>query len=555
MTAAIPRASIVTVSSRALQKRFGGEILRHGCDTDFFDPKEIDSTSARKMFRFSQPTILFPGVVRAHKGFNILAAAVQQIANARLAVTCGEDDFLEPEWSNYPLHKLFFVPYSSLPKLLAAADVIAIPQLDTEAARHQVPMKVFEAMSMAKPVVASAVGDLPEILADCGRIVPPADVHALRDSLLEILENATLARKLGEDARNRCEQHYSLQAIGEQLRQLCSRLSPIPTTHVALKKYSALQINVDAPGQIFSDMVLPFLARALDPWEVQKQLELVLPHAFQPFAVKAIRVKKYKPGRRCVVEYDLDCRAHERITVIGKSRKKRGEINHQVLDALHHAGFDSTSSDGISVPQAFGYIPEFRMSLQEKVSGVEATKLLASGEQEDLAAKIAEAIHKLHLCGVSSPRRHTLDEEMAILNNRLSQVGKAKPEWKMRIDRLLGSCFELANTIVERRAFAIHRDFYSDQIIVSPDRIYLVDLDLYSEGEPALDAGNFLGHTTEQRIRHPEQEKSLLLCEQAFETRFLELDRDSTSSYVDFYKTFTLARHIYLSTQYRERHA
>jgi thiamine kinase-like enzyme len=47
----------------------------------------------------------------------------------------------------------------------------------------------------------------------------------------------------------------------------------------------------------------------------------------------------------------------------------------------------------------------------------------------------------------------------------------------------------------------IHRDFYPDQILVDRDRLWLVDLDLCCQGDPALDIGNFIAHITEQSLR------------------------------------------------------
>jgi len=189
------------------------------------------------------------------------------------------------------------------------------------------------------------------------------------------------------------------------------------------------------------------------------------------------------------------------------------------------------------------------------LSGVSATKLLERPGGEHLAARIAEAIHKLNCCGVASPRNHTLVEEMGILQNRLSQVARTKPELSKRISKLLDACEELAETIRERKVRGIHRDFYPDQLVVDSARIYIVDLDLYSEGEPALDAGNFLGHLTEQWIRQPQHTFPLQNCERSFEKRFLELDVDSNESDVEFFKTLTLVRHVSLSTQYPERRA
>src|SRR5439155_2883514 len=126
--------------------------------TDLFDPARTDRESARREFGFAGATVLFPGTPRPHKGIEPLALAVSRIPGARLAIPCRPDDLAGPEWERFPIDRIQMVPYPALPSLLAAADVVAIPQLDEEAARYQTPMKLFDAMAMAKPIVATSVG-------------------------------------------------------------------------------------------------------------------------------------------------------------------------------------------------------------------------------------------------------------------------------------------------------------------------------------------------------------------------------------------------------------
>jgi glycosyltransferase involved in cell wall biosynthesis len=139
-----------------------------------------------------------------------LAKAVAAIPGARLAVACREHDFTDAEWARYPLERVPLVPYADVPRLIAAADVVAIPQLDTEASQFQMPMKVYDAMAMAAPIVASAISDLPQLLDGCGRLVPPGDVDALAEALRGLLKEPTEARALGRRARAKLLKHFTL---------------------------------------------------------------------------------------------------------------------------------------------------------------------------------------------------------------------------------------------------------------------------------------------------------------------------------------------------------
>jgi hypothetical protein len=67
--------------------------------------------------------------------------------------------------------------------------------------------------------------------------------------------------------------------------------------------------------------------------------------------------------------------------------------------------------------------------------------------------------------------------------------------------------------------------------------------------------GNFIGHITEESLRTREDAAAWQDREQAMEDRFVELSGESVRASVRVYTILTLARHIYLSTQFPERAA
>jgi hypothetical protein len=92
-------------------------------------------------------------------------------------------------------------------------------------------------------------------------------------------------------------------------------------------------------------------------------------------------------------------------------------------------------------------------------------------------------------------------------------------------------------------------------VIVDGGRLWLLDFDLYCQGDPGLDVGNFIGHITEESLRTREDAAAWQDREQAMEDRFVELSGESVRASVRVYTILTLARHIYLSTQFPERAA
>jgi hypothetical protein len=315
------------------------------------------------------------------------------------------------------------------------------------------------------------------------------------------------------------------------------------------------------PLGVTNDPAMSSLAAALDPAEVRRRfrgrLRRVTGENGLP-RLRTIRVTRYKPGRRCVIEYDLEVErpnaAPEMVTLIGKVRRLRsGKSGYRLLSALWEAGFGADSADGITVAEPIGVVPEFRMWLQRKVQGQVATDLLAAPGGEDLVRRIAEAAHKVHRAGVLAKRRHTMNDELRILHERLPSVARSEPRWAWRIQRLLDACDRLGAGTLEPEPCGIHRDFYADQVIVAGPRLCLIDFDLYCEGDPALDIGNFLGHIREQSLRSLGDPEALADLEVAMEEQFVELAGERTRPAVRAYKLLTLARHVHLSTLFPER--
>jgi len=195
------------------------------------------------------------------------------------------------------------------------------------------------------------------------------------------------------------------------------------------------------------------------------------------------------------------------------------------------------------------------MWLQRKVAGVLSGELLPQPSGVALARGIAEGLRKLHGAGVPAERSHSMADELRILHERLPLVSQARPVLKTRIDRILAASDRLGSSVPTPRRCGIHRDFYPAQVLVRKGRLFLLDFDLYCEGDPALDAGNFLGHMIEESLRTLGDPDALGEQQHALEERFVELSGPAVRPAIQAYTTLTLVRHIYLSTQFPERAA
>lgn len=80
-----------------------------------------------------------------------------------------------------------------MPEVVAAGHIVVVPQRDPLAARVQFALKQTNGMAMAKPIVSTHVGDLPEILGDTGYLVPPSSPEQLAPKIQWIFEHLDAA--------------------------------------------------------------------------------------------------------------------------------------------------------------------------------------------------------------------------------------------------------------------------------------------------------------------------------------------------------------------------
>jgi aminoglycoside phosphotransferase (APT) family kinase protein len=141
----------------------------------------------------------------------------------------------------------------------------------------------------------------------------------------------------------------------------------------------------------------------------------------------------------------------------------------------------------------------------------------------------------------------------AFLYGRLTALSVERPELSSRRHWILDACAELAAELPDDCLHGIHRDFYPDQVLVDGLRLYLLDLDLYTAGDPALDIGNFRGHIIEQSLRSFGRPDALFGCASALSEHYSTLAGTDLGHSIDSYTTLTLARHIAISTLFPDR--
>jgi len=217
-----------TVSTRALQARYGGVVVRHGPEEAAFDPTRFDASERRRLraafgLPMDAPVALFAGRPRPHKGWSVLLDALCHPAAAAWHLASAGDP-AHPAFAAAAarlgprFHFLGALPNAAMPGLLAACDAAPIPQRDTRYARAQLPAKMLEALAMGLPVVATPVGDAAEILGPNvrGLLVPADDAPALAAALAAVAGDPAAARRRAAAGR----EWYLAQAGRDAMRRV-----------------------------------------------------------------------------------------------------------------------------------------------------------------------------------------------------------------------------------------------------------------------------------------------------------------------------------------------
>jgi Ser/Thr protein kinase RdoA (MazF antagonist) len=288
------------------------------------------------------------------------------------------------------------------------------------------------------------------------------------------------------------------------------------------------------------DPALPLLELVRDPAVVGRELERQL--GTGPIEVTGATVVRHKPGRRCLLLYDLASGngAVHAGRLYGKTyASARGPRVYAQLRALAAA---RACGPDVAIPEPVAYVESLKLLLQREVPGEPIRSLLLGGDKA-LAVRIAEALHELHGSSVELERRHELNDELAPLPERveglLATAGTSLADRARR-------CLELVRRSSRNpwpwRWRPIHRDLYHDQVLAGEHGISILDFDDAAMSEPAVDVANFLAHLRLLALEERAATEEVARVAAAFAARYRELDADLDPALVRFLEGATLLR-------------
>ncbi len=198
-------------------------VLPNGVDVAHFAPHPRDEGLAERLGLGTEEYVIGSvGSLRPNKGYRFLleafAAVRRELPQARLVLVGAGDRRRDLEGLAHRLglgeSALLVGEQRDIPCWMSLLDVYVQPSLIES---HGLALN--EAMAMGLPCVATNRGGMPELL-DGGRVgllVPPHRPEAIAEAILALARAPERARALGEAARRRAVEHYSLEGYEEKL--------------------------------------------------------------------------------------------------------------------------------------------------------------------------------------------------------------------------------------------------------------------------------------------------------------------------------------------------
>ncbi len=201
------------------------EVIPHGDEDVFLTGREVPAVAT------TQQHVLFFGTWIRHKGLDVLLDAFAKVRSAvpeatlTIAGAVGGDVDYESiraraaEVGHVTLRP-GYVPIAEVAGLFGRARVVAVPYR-----RANQSGVVHLAQTFGRPVVATAVGDIPAVVRDgiTGRVIPPGDVSSLAAGLQELLLDPETADRLGREGRRRLESQASWADIASRVNAAVMR--------------------------------------------------------------------------------------------------------------------------------------------------------------------------------------------------------------------------------------------------------------------------------------------------------------------------------------------
>jgi streptomycin 6-kinase len=304
-------------------------------------------------------------------------------------------------------------------------------------------------------------------------------------------------------------------------------------------------------GLITEDPALPTLARALEPNVMLPVLSQVA--GFQLGNTDGLscrgEVLSHKIGQRCTIRYTLTVpgesgQPRELARVIGKlyARQELASRYYRRTEDLRNGPFKG--SEPLGSPAPIALLQDLGLVLQEYIDAVDLRRALFA----------EDGTRCLSLAGRWLARLHAAQPLTGLKTTALRQVVEKADQWCAyiapclrpaeveRLHRAQEGVHRLADATRLDEPVMIHKDFYYGNILWDGRRVWVLDFDELSIGDPALDVGHFLAHLETLAYRVAGREDVFAQATARFLGSYKERTSRDFESRLPFYKAYTFLK-------------
>ena len=172
--------------------------------------------------------ILTVAALKPYKGIPVLIKAMALLPGVRCDVI-GEGPMRKELERAKNIRLLGGLPQHKVAKAISECEIFVLPSvIAPDGQMEGIPVALMEAMAAGKPVVATSISGIPELVEHgvSGLLVEPGDAQQLASAIRTLLDDADLRARLGANGRARVEREFSLTTTVTELLSILDRHNP-----------------------------------------------------------------------------------------------------------------------------------------------------------------------------------------------------------------------------------------------------------------------------------------------------------------------------------------
>ncbi len=210
------------------------EVIPNGTNVEMFHPMDKERCRERVDISLQSIVLCFVGSLRPWHGventIEMLPELIKHISNVKLLIV-GDGPLMKNLKKRVTAlsldERVVFtgkIKREKVPFYINSADVCLAPfNLERNRITGLSPMKIFDYMACAKPIITTDVGGLGELIEkyNVGLVVPPEDLKRLTEVTILLINNKELQKKLGKNGRTTAVREFSWAKIAKEVEKIC----------------------------------------------------------------------------------------------------------------------------------------------------------------------------------------------------------------------------------------------------------------------------------------------------------------------------------------------